>query len=101
VAYRQVSAERERFLALVEAMPAGLAVVEDGVVTAWNATAELLTGRTAAEVIGAPPPIDLDHATEGVELGSRWIEAMLIRGFERFSPELGITIGAGMEVGRK
>lgn len=78
-AYRQVSAERERFLALVEAMPAGLAVIEDGIVTAWNATAALLTGWTAAEVIGSPPPIDLEHATGGVELGpdgrSRWVEA--------------------------
>ena len=81
-AYRQVSAERERFLALVEAMPAGLAVVEDGVVTAWNATAELLTGRSASEVIGGAPPLDLDDATEGVELASttgertRWVEAV-------------------------
>ena len=80
-AYRQVSAERERFLALVEAMPAGLAVVEDGVVTAWNATAELLTGRPAREVIGAPPPLDLDEATSGIELGgaegrTRWVEAV-------------------------
>ena len=80
-AYRQVSAERERFLALVEAMPAGLAVVEDGVVTAWNPTAEVLTGRAASEVIGHPAPIDLDDATEGVELGgpegrARWVEAV-------------------------
>lgn len=80
--HRQVSAERERFLALVEAMPAGLAVVEDGVVTAWNATAELLTGRPANEVIGCPPPLDLDDATDGVELAStsgertRWVEAV-------------------------
>lgn len=74
-AYRRVSEERERFLALVEAMPAGLAVVEDGVVTAWNATAEQLTGRTAGDVIGAAPPLDLDQATGGVELGGRWIEA--------------------------
>ena len=73
--HRQVSAERERFLALVEAMPAGLAVIEEGVVTAWNATAEVLTGRPARDVIGAPPPLDLDHATGGVELGNRWIEA--------------------------
>ena len=79
--HRQVSAERERFLALVEAMPAGLAVVEDGVVTAWNATAEVLTGRPASAVIGGPPPLDLDDATEGVEVTSstgdrtRWIEA--------------------------
>ena len=79
----QVSAERERFLALVEAMPAGLAVVEDGVVTAWNATAELLTGRSAPDVIGGPPPLDLDDATDGVELVStsgeqaaRWVEAV-------------------------
>ena len=82
-AYRTVSEERERFLALVEAMPAGLAVVEGGVVTAWNAAAELLTGRTAADVIGAPPPLDLDDATGGVELEgtgsdarSRWVEAV-------------------------
>ena len=80
--HRQVSAERERFLALVEAMPAGLAVVEEGVVTAWNATAEVLTGHPAGEVIGRPPPLDLDDATEGVELVSRsgdrtrWVEAV-------------------------
>jgi PAS domain S-box-containing protein len=78
-AYRRVSAERERFLALVEAMPAGLAVVEDGLVTAWNATAEVLTGRSAQEVIGSPPPLDLDDAIEGVELvagQTRWVEAV-------------------------
>ena len=80
--YRQVSAERERFLALVQAMPAGLAVVEDGVVTAWNATAEVLTGRPASEVIGGAPPLDLDDATDGIELAStsgdrsRWLEAV-------------------------
>lgn len=78
--YRQVSAERERFHRLVDAMPAGLAVVEGGVVTGWNTAAELLTGRRAAEVIGGPPPIDLDAAAGGVELTSggrtRWVEAV-------------------------
>lgn len=67
-AYRQVSTERERFLALVEAVPAGLAVVENGVVTAWNVAAAALTGRSAEEVIGAPPPIDLENAARGAEL---------------------------------
>ena len=66
--YRQVSAERARFLALVQAMPAGLAVVEDGVVTAWNAGAAALTGRSAPEVLGRPPPLDLDEAARGVEV---------------------------------
>lgn len=67
-AYRRVSAERARFLALVDAMPAGLAVVEDGVVTAWNNAAAVLTGWPAAEVIGGPPPLDLDAAAAGMEL---------------------------------
>jgi signal transduction histidine kinase len=67
-AYRRVSAERARFLALVQAMPAGLAVVEDGVVTAWNAAAADLTGLPAASVIGAPAPFDLDAAGAGIEV---------------------------------
>ena len=61
-AYRRVSAERARFLALVQAMPAGLAVVEDGVVTAWNEGLARLTGWAADDVLGRPPPIDLDDA---------------------------------------
>jgi PAS domain S-box-containing protein len=61
--YRQVSAERARFQALVQAMPAGLAVVEDGVVTAWNDGAAALTGRPAESVLGGPPPIDLSAAS--------------------------------------
>lgn len=67
-AYRRVSAERARFLALVQAMPAGLAVVEDGVVTAWNAAAADLTGLPASAVIGAPAPFDLDAAAAGLEV---------------------------------
>ncbi len=80
-AYRQVANERERFLALVQAMPAGLVVVEDGVVTAWNAAAATLTGRSAEDVIGGPPPVDLDAAARGLELQvgdgrPRFIEAV-------------------------
>lgn len=79
-AYRRVSAERARFLALVQAMPAGLAVVEDGVVTAWNAAAADLTGLPATSVIGASPPFDLDAAVAGLEVQvgegrSRFLEA--------------------------
>lgn len=67
-AYRRVSSERARFLALVQAMPAGLAVVEGGVVTAWNAAAADLTGLPADRVLGSPPPFDLDAAATGLEL---------------------------------
>jgi PAS domain S-box-containing protein len=67
-AYRRVTSERARFLALVQAMPAGLAVVEDGVVTAWNAAAADLTGLAADSVIGSTPPFDLDAATGGLEV---------------------------------
>lgn len=79
-AYRRVSSERVRFLALVQAMPAGLAVVEDGVVTAWNAAAADLTGLPATSVIGAPAPFDLDAAAAGLEVQvdegrSRFLEA--------------------------
>ena len=66
--YRRVSAERARFLALVQAMPAGLAVVEDDAVTAWNAAAVALTGWAAEDVLGRPPPLDLDAAAGGVEI---------------------------------
>ncbi|MDQ3107911.1 MAG: PAS domain-containing protein [Actinomycetota bacterium] len=80
-AYRQVATERERFLALVQAMPAGLVVVEDGVVTAWNAAAAMLTGRSAEDVLGGPPPLDLDAAARGLELQvgdgrARFVEAV-------------------------
>lgn len=78
--YRRVLSERGRFLALVQAMPAGLAVVEDGVVTAWNAAAAHLTGLPATSVMGAPPPFDLDAAAAGLEVQvgdgrSRFLEA--------------------------
>lgn len=66
--YRRVSTERARFLALVQAMPAGLALVEDGAVTAWNAAAAALTGWAAADVLGRPPPLDLDAAAGGIEV---------------------------------
>ncbi|MEA3076871.1 MAG: two-component system, NtrC family, sensor histidine kinase KinB [Actinomycetota bacterium] len=78
--YRQVSSEREKFLALVQAMPDGLAVVENGLVAAWNAAAARLTGRPANEVIGQPPPFDLDDAAFGVEVegrdGHRWLQTV-------------------------
>lgn len=67
-AYRRVSSQRERFLALVEAMPDGLVVVEDGAVTAWNAAAARLTGCPADDVIGRAPPLDLEAAAGGVEV---------------------------------
>jgi PAS domain S-box-containing protein len=73
--YRTVAAERERFLRLVEAIPTGLAVVEDGVVTGWNANAALLTGLDAADVLGRPPPIDLEAAADGIEVRDRWLES--------------------------
>lgn len=66
--YRRVSSEREKFLALVQAMPDGLAVVEDGIVTAWNTAAARLTGHPAETVIGRPPPFDLEDAVEGLEI---------------------------------
>jgi signal transduction histidine kinase len=79
--YRRVNAERERFLALVEAIPDGLAVVEQGRVTAWNAAAARLTGRPAVEVLGGPAPFDLDAATTGLERAGHdgrlhWIETV-------------------------
>jgi PAS domain S-box-containing protein len=78
--YRQVSNEREKFHALVQAMPDGLAVVEDGTVTAWNAAAARLTGRRAEDVIGQPPPFDLDDAALGLEVegreGLRWLQTV-------------------------
>lgn len=81
-AYRRVASERARFLALVQAMPAGVAVVEDGVVRAWNEAAAELTGRAAEEVLGGPPPLDLDAASAGpgleVKVGDRhrYLEAI-------------------------
>ncbi len=79
--YRTVLSERERFLALVEAIPDGLAVVEGGVVTAWNAAAARLTGYESSDVLERPPPMDLDAASAGVEVAatggrSRWIETV-------------------------
>jgi len=80
-AYRSVSAERARFLDLVQAIPAGLAVVEDGVVTAWNTGAAELTGWPADAVLGHPPPLDLDAAATGLEVATdvdrtRFLEAL-------------------------
>jgi signal transduction histidine kinase len=74
-AFRTVAAERERFLRLVEAIPTGLAVVEDGVVTGWNANAARITGVDAADVIGRPPPIDLEAAGDGIQVRDRWLES--------------------------
>lgn len=79
--YRAVLSERERFLALVEAIPDGLAVVEGGVVTAWNAAATRLTGYEPTDVLQQIPPMDLDAASVGVEVAGaggrpRWIETV-------------------------
>ncbi|HVF33371.1 MAG TPA: ATP-binding protein [Acidimicrobiales bacterium] len=79
--YRRMSAERARFHALVEAMPAGLAVVEDGVVTAWNDGAVALTGWSADAVLGHAPPLDLAAAQRGLEVAdpegrTRFLEAV-------------------------
>jgi PAS domain S-box-containing protein len=59
---------------LVDAMPAGLAVVEDGLVRAWNAAAADLTGWSSEDVLGHAPPLDLEAAGEGgieVRVGER------------------------------
>jgi len=79
--YRRVSGEREKFLALVQAMPDGLAVVEGGAVTAWNAAAVRLTGQEAEDVIGREPPLDLAAAAAGIEIGGtadgpRWVQTV-------------------------
>lgn len=79
--YRTVLSERERFLALVGAMPDGLAVVEAGLVTAWNVAAARLTGHESSDVLDRPPPLDLDAASVGVEVPvpggrTRWIETV-------------------------
>jgi PAS domain S-box-containing protein len=68
--YRRVESERGRFLSLVESVPAGLAVVEDGVVRAWNPAAAELTGWSRQDVLGRPPPLDLDAAATpgGIEV---------------------------------
>ncbi len=79
--YKQVAAERVRFQTLVQAVAAGLAVVEDGVITAWNDAAAMLTGHSAETVLGRPCPIDLDAAADGLEVTAmdgrpRFVEAV-------------------------
>lgn len=79
-AHATAGAEQQRFQALLDTMPDGLAVVKDGRLTAWNAAAERLTGLDAPALIGRPPPFDLDAAADRLELdtplGPRWVEAV-------------------------
>lgn len=80
-AYLHALSEQERFLALVEAMPDGLAVVEDGVVTGWNRAAAALTGIDAEEAVGHEPLIPLDDQAEATPVAldgrpPRWIQTV-------------------------
>lgn len=63
--------------AVIDVFPDGLAVVNgEGLVTRWNATAERLTGRGSAEVVGRPFPFALPAPGTPHEqaVGDRWIE---------------------------
>lgn len=78
--HMELSAERRRFEALLHTLPDGLAVVEGGLVTAWNAGAEELTGLAAGNVVGRPPPLDLT-ADERIRVSdgtgaTRWVDAV-------------------------
>ncbi|MGI8793996.1 MAG: ATP-binding protein [Acidimicrobiales bacterium] len=79
-AHRMTSEEQGRFAAILDTLPDGLAVIEDGNVTAWNAGAVRLTGLSAAAVVGSPPPFDFTEAVGRLELstkaGPRWVEAV-------------------------
>lgn len=78
-AHAELAVERRRFEALLETLPDGLAVVEHGVVTAWNAGAAALTGLPASAVVGRPPRLALRHG-ERIRLERdgrvRWVEAV-------------------------
>lgn len=78
--HRALTRERQRFLALLETLPDGLAVIEHGIVTAWNRGAEQLTGRLASDVVGHPPPLELTtEARMAVDGGGeqRWVDAVV------------------------
>lgn len=80
-AYRRAEADRERFMALLAAMPDGLAVVEDGVVTGWNRAAEALTGIAADRAIGHEPLLSLNDGVVAAPVDddaahARWIRTV-------------------------
>ena len=78
--HAEVVRARDHEQAVIDGMADGMAVVgDDGLVVGWNAAAEELTGRPAAEVVGGPLPFPVGpprvptdhHLPDG-----RWIELL-------------------------
>lgn len=78
--YADVVRARDHEQAVIDGMADGMAVVgPDGTVVEWNAAAAELTGRPAAEVVGAPLPFPVGPprvATDHHLPDGRWIELL-------------------------
>lgn len=76
----QATTEREQLEQLLDALHDGLAVVRGGEVVGWNRAAAALTGFDANSVLGHPPPLALEAASDGIEVTvgdrSRWIQTV-------------------------
>ncbi|MFB9710638.1 PAS domain S-box protein [Streptosporangium sandarakinum] len=80
MAYQEAVWQRAHERAVFDASADGIAVLDEkGRVTQWNPAAAGLTGRTAADVIGGPPPFPLPEPGDKLTLqlaSGAWLEVL-------------------------
>jgi signal transduction histidine kinase len=79
-AFRTIMRREAHEQSVVEALADGVAVIgSDGLVKSWNSAAAEMTGISATEALGRPPPVALGPSGTAVEHqlgGDCWIEAV-------------------------